>query len=109
MRSVDLSILFPSKDKGKVWLSLYLRVGFLRKITEVIALNICAVFHEIWTMIGKNMFSSKKMLNSLPGFTVSNNAGGLLWVQTGRRSEEESSTWAFRPYVLMSMVPSAES
>lgn len=53
MRSVDLSILFPCKDKGKVWISLHLCVGFLRKITKVIALNICAVFHKIQTMKGK--------------------------------------------------------
>lgn len=81
------SFYFCPRTMGKEGLTHTWGCSYIRKkkIAKAIALNIEAVLHKIQTMkrqkrkTKKNMFSSKVILNSLPGFTVNNNVDWLLF------------------------------
>lgn len=93
MRFVNLSVLFLSKDHGKVWISSHLKCRFhQKKRAQSIVLNIWTIFHQIQTMRRKDLIFSKKINKlSLPRITVNNN--GMILFGGGKRGKmsEEGS------------------
>lgn len=71
---------FCPRTMGKYGLTCTWKCKFYqkKKIAKAIELNIWAVLIKFKLWKNKNLFSSRKILNSLPGFTVDNNAGWFL-------------------------------